>query len=192
MQKKSRICTTISSKHAALLNELAQEYGTQQKVLETALENLVKAPKPSLPLAPEDELFIRFSSEVKSLCVIQKEGFKLLLETVDMERFAEFSASNRPVEFLLEYMYRKPLKECTLKEVVEGSAMVTRMTRFYDTTACQDCGDYYLLTVTHNMGLNNSKTYLVGSEIMFKTYGARIESKITDCSVFIKIFKDGR
>lgn len=190
IQKKHRICTTISAKHWALLKKLEKEHDTQKNVLELALENLANNPGRGQPMAPEDELFIRLSSDSKALCTIQKNGLKRMLETIDIGEFEEFIAQDKPVEHAIEYIYQKPLKECTFKELIEGVVLLAKMTRYFDTINCKDNGDHYLLAITHNMGINNSRTFVIGAEMLFKAYGARYESKITDCSIFVKIYKD--
>lgn len=49
---------------------------------------------------------------------------------------------------------------------------------------------YVVVELTHEMGLKNSEIcdIMIGS--VFKNYGARIESKVSERGLFIKVFKN--
>ena len=49
----------------------------------------------------------------------------------------------------------------------------------FDTVDYMDNGDYYLLALTHSLGLNNSKLNQTTFESLFETCGANVESKIS-------------
>ncbi len=190
--KKNRVSTTISEKHWALLKKHAEKYSSQQKVLELALECLENNSKQPGPLSPEEELWTRIGCEVKSACIIQKDALKELLRTTDTGRLKEIVASDRPAEYVIEYYYQKPLKECTLKEVVEGIVINGKMAHWFDTINYTDDGDRYTIKITHDMGINNSIVHKILNESVFNTYGVRTESEISERSLFIKVFKNGK
>jgi hypothetical protein len=187
--KKHRVCTTISEKHWGMLKKYAEELDSQQKVLELALEQLGKSPKQAPPLSPEEELWLRIGREVRSACLIQKDGLRELLEMADAERFIDFVVRQRPIEYVLEYFYQKPLRECSLKEVMDGVVINGRISGWYDTIIYSDEDDHYTLKITHDMGLNASKIQGILHESAFKSYGVETESKIAERSIFIKVYK---
>jgi hypothetical protein len=47
-----------------------------------------------------------------------------------------------------------------------------------------------LLALTHSLGLNSSKLNLTTFESLFETYGASVESRISENTIFMKVFKD--
>ncbi len=60
----------------------------------------------------------------------------------------------------------------------------------FETVDYKDNGNYYLLVLTHSLGLNNSKLNVMKFESLFDTYGAKVESKISENTIFMKVFKD--
>jgi len=101
------------------------------------------------------------------------------METVNHERFKEHVTQNRPIECVIELFLQKSLKECSLKEVVDGLTIVFRTSHMFDTINYKDNGDYYMLVLTHGLGLNNSKLNLTTLESVFVAYGAYVESIIS-------------
>ena len=71
--KNNRISTTISSKHWAMLLKLAEEYGTQQKALELAIENLDSGPRSMHKPSLEEDAYTRVSTELKSICLLPRK-----------------------------------------------------------------------------------------------------------------------
>lgn len=188
--KKHRISTTISTKHWELLKKHAAKLETQQIVLELALESLENNSKHNPVQSPEEELWMRIGREVKTACLVQKEGLKELIETADIERVREYATHQKPIEYTIEYFYQKPLKECSLKEVIDGIVVNLKISNWLDTINYTDDGDHYTLKITHSLGLNNSKIFKIVNESVFKTYGVKAESNISEKSVFMKIFKN--
>ncbi len=84
----------------------------------------------------------------------------------------------------------KSLKECSLREVVDGLTTILRITHMFDTVDYEDKGNYYLLILAHSLGLNNSKLNLTILENVFKTYNVKLESTISEKTIFMKVFKD--
>ncbi len=188
--KNSRISTTVSSKHWALLNKYAEKYGTQQKALEIALDGLENNnSKPVVTLSPVEEIWMRIGKELNLVCLVQKECLNVILETVDMERIEAYVNEQKPFEYVLEFFYQKPLKDCNLKEIIDGIVINAKICHWFETVNYTDNGDYYTLNGTHDMGLNCSRINLLFVESLLKTYGARIESTISERTMFIKVYK---
>jgi hypothetical protein len=113
------------------------------------------------------------------------------METVDIGRFKEYVDEQRPVEFALEYYYRKPLKACSLQEIVDGLIHIIRSQGgIADSLNCVDDGKYYQINMTHCLGINYSKTMAMMQESLFKSYGVDYESHFSERSIFFKIFKN--
>ncbi|MGB8217187.1 MAG: hypothetical protein WCE94_07790 [Candidatus Methanoperedens sp.] len=187
---KRRISTTISTKHWELLKKHTTEFETQQKVIEYALDGLENGAKQAVAMSREEELWMRIGREVKSTCLIQKDGLKELIGTVDIGRYIEYVSRHKPVECVIEYYYQKPLKECSLKEVIDGIAINARISNWFDTINYTDDGGQYTLKMTHTMGINCSKMLNIVIESVFETYGVKTESKISESSLFVKVFKN--
>jgi hypothetical protein len=186
-----RISTTVSQKHWALLNKYSEIYHTQQKALELALESLEKSSDQSSQLSREEEAYIRVGREIKdTLFVSHKEFIKMLVETADMEQYKEYILSQKPEEFAFEYYYKKPLKACSLLELVEGMIINIRVQGSADEVNYADDGDHYTINITHNLGLNFSKMLVIRHESLFKSYGVKSESHFSEHSVFYKLYKN--
>ena len=171
-----------------IIKKHVDKFETQQKALEFALESLENSSKPSPELSREDKFWMAHKT-VNTACFIQKDGLKMLMETADIEQFEEYVTRNKPVEYVIEYYFQKPLKECSLNEVIEGLVVGARMSHFFDTIDYTDNGGHYTLLFTHSLGLNASKINLMSFESMFKTYGVKVESTISEKTIFMKIFK---
>lgn len=189
--KTHRISTTISQKHWALLNKYAEKYHTQQKVLEISLENLEKNIDYSPPLSIEDEVWIRMGKEIKStLLVFQKDYAKMMMETADIEQFKVYTAKEKPIEFAIEYYYRKPLKECSLKEIIEGMVLNIKVQNSSDSVTYTENNEYYTINIAHGLGINMSRMSVIMHESAFKSYGVRVESRFSERSIFFKVYKN--
>jgi hypothetical protein len=186
--KTHRISTTISQKHWELLKKHTEEYETQQKVLELALESLENSSKQSPELTREERTWLTQRS-MKTICSILKDSLKVLLETADIELFKEYLNKYKPLEYTIEYYFQKPLKEMSLKEVLDGVVIMGDMSNWFDTIDYANDGNHYTLLITHSLGLNNSKLNRMGIESLFETYGAKVESTISEKTIFMKIFK---
>jgi hypothetical protein len=188
--KNNRISTTISSKHWAMLLKLAEKHGTQQKALELAIENLENGSRPAPKPSPEEEAYTRVGSELKSICLLPKEALKLLLDTADLDKVRSYIDEQTPLEWTLEYNYQKPLREFSLKEVVDGIVFFGKMAHWFDTGIYTDDGDHYSMKISHNMGINGSRVNEMLIESVFRRYGVKTASTISERSIFIKVFKN--
>jgi hypothetical protein len=72
-----------------LLKKHTEEYETQQKVLELALESLENSSKQSPMLTEEEKLCINLI-QAKSVCIFEKNEFKILIENCNIELLLEF------------------------------------------------------------------------------------------------------
>jgi hypothetical protein len=64
------------------------------------------------------------------------------------------------------------------------------MSNWFDTVDCIDDGSHYARIITHCLGLNGSKLNLLTFESVFKTYGVKFESTVTEKMIFMKVFKN--
>lgn len=187
--KKYRLSTTISMRHWALLKKHGEKFESQQKVLEHALECLDNNLNQNRILTPEEELWLMLG-KVKSACLVQKDGFRVLLETIDFDRFTDYVASQKPLEFVIEYFCQKPLKECSLKEIMDALVFNGQVSNQFDKIEYSDDGDHYTLKLIHDLGMNNSKMLKIIYDSVFTSYGVKTDTNISGRSLFIKIYKN--
>jgi hypothetical protein len=186
--RKHRISTTISQKHWELLKKNIEKFETQQKTLEFALESLENDSIQS-PVLSREEKFWMAHRTVNTAVFIQKDALRIFYETADVELFKEYVTRHKPTEYVIEYYFQKPLKECSLNEVIEGLVVSTRLSHFFDTIDNVENGGHHTLIFTHSMGMNASKINLMTFESMFKTFGVKVESTISEKTIFMKVFK---
>lgn len=188
--KKHHIHTTISEKHWALLNKLAEKYETQQIALEKALESLESNPQSDAPQSMEDKIWGQCGRDFRKVIVIMhRASYKNLLDHADIDRFIEYMTKDIPMKSFIEHVSGKPLKDLTLKELLDAVITKVKIQNTADMINYTDDDDHYTLVITHGFGLNHSKVLQTGKESLFKSYGVRTESHITEKSVFIKIYK---
>ncbi|MDI9394824.1 MAG: hypothetical protein QM426_05135 [Euryarchaeota archaeon] len=186
---KRRISTTISQKHWDLLNKHLEKFETQQKVIEQALESLENSSKQNSSSIWETRCWM-FVKSTKSVCFVLKDGLKMLIEAADIELVKEFVTRNKPIEHSIEFYFQKPLKELSLREVIDGLVTVAITGNWFDIVDCKDESSHHTLMIIHSLGLNNSKINVIMIENLFKTYGVKAESTISEKTIFIKIFKN--
>lgn len=162
---------------------------TQKKTLELALECLENSSKPKLAFTEEEQFWMHMAS-VKATCLVQKDFLKTLIETADIELQKEYVTLHKPIEYAIEYCLQKPLRECSLNEVINGLVVSARMSHWFDTVDYSDDGGYYTLRITHSLGFNNSKIVQICHESVFKTYGVKAESVNSAKTMFMKVYKD--
>ncbi|WP_128860001.1 hypothetical protein [Methanocella paludicola] len=171
-----------------MLKKHMSKYETQQKVIEAALENLDNDSKQITGLSEEDELWLQIKN-IKSVCAIQRESFKILLETLNIDRYRDHVAEKKPLEFIVEVYYQKPLRECSLVEILDALVVLFKVSNLVDTVQYSDDGDHYTLKMTHDFGFNHSRLLKVLNEGFFRSYGAYADYIVSDRSLFIKIYK---
>ncbi len=156
--------------------------------MEKALESLEKNSKQCPELTFEQKYWLNCES-IDSMCCIPKDTVKILIDTANLNRFKKYVIQNKPLECVVEFILQKSLKECNLKEIVDGLMIAFKISHLFDTVDYKDNGDYYMLILTHSLGLNNSKLNIITLESVFKTYGVNIDSIVSEKTVFIKLFK---
>jgi hypothetical protein len=189
--KKYRLSTTISTKHWSLLNKYSEKYETQQKALERALECLDSSTLMSSLLSEEDKAWLLVGRDLRpQMVLVPKEMCKTWLETVDMDQFPDYVDKFRPMEFVIEYYYQKPLKACTLQEVLDCIILSCKISNNVDIISNADAGDYYELNITHTLGINLSKCHVMVIGSALRSYGVRFEYTLSERTVFFKIYKN--
>jgi hypothetical protein len=107
--KRHRIATTISEKHWELLKKHAEKFETQQKALELALECLENNSKQFPELTLEQKIWLLCES-ADSMCCVQKDALKILMETANIKRFKEYVIQNKPIECMVSYSIKNLLR----------------------------------------------------------------------------------
>ncbi len=187
--KKHRISTTISEKHWKLLKKYTERFETQQKALEFALENLENGGRNNV-LSPEDRIKWKYL-EFKPVCHVHKDIMLELLRTADYERLGKLFITMKIAEYQLLLCYQKPLKDMSLKEVVDGIVITSRAGNWLESIEYIDDGNYYTIIATHNAkDTDVSKMFEIFFGTLFESYGVKTESIVTEHSLFMKIFKD--
>jgi hypothetical protein len=186
--KNQRISTTISQKHWELLKKHAEVIGTHQKVLQLALESLDSHSIPEQ--SAENELWARMGRELKNVCMVQRELLKVAVENSDIEIIIKYMASENTLSYMTEYYCRKPLKKCSLKEVMNAVVISGRVANWFDAVNYTDDGKYYTINIGHSLGLNHSKLSKTLLETLFETYGVKTDSEISDRSIFVRVYKN--
>jgi hypothetical protein len=182
-----RISTTISEKHWKLLKKYTEIFETQKKTLEFALESLENGSKKNVSLTPEEQYWVKIK-RAKSLIIIEKSAFRLLIETADVELINELFIRDKTIEYIIEFYFQKSLEECSLKEVIDGLVINLKIANLVDTIDCIKDISYYKLMITHSFGSTFSKLVTISIENMFKAHGFNTESICSIKTIFIKIF----
>ncbi len=186
---KRRICTTISVRHWELLKKYTAKFETQQKALEAALENLESGSKQNPVISQEDRFWLQIR-ELKVIIHIHKDVFLEMVKTADYERVDKILATYGLAEYMIVFHYQKPLRECNLKEVMDGVVITARVANWLDTINYTDNSDHYTLIATHSIGnIKYSNSFKIFYQTLFEKYGIKTQSKISDNSLFMKIYK---
>jgi hypothetical protein len=187
--KKRRISTTISAKHWDLLEKYTEQFETQQKALEHALEHLERGAQNKVQ-SEEDRIKLKFV-EFKPVCILHKDIVLELFRTADCDRLCKLIISMKIAEYQLLLCYQKHLKDMSLKEVVEGIVVTSRIANWLESIEYIDDGNCYTIMATHNAkNASFSKIFELFFQNLFETYGVKTESTVTDHGLLMKIFKD--
>ncbi|HEY3273607.1 MAG TPA: hypothetical protein VGJ92_07600 [Methanocella sp.] len=190
--KRFHVHTTLSARHRELLKKHQERLETsQQKVLELALDSLENSPKSGTPLSPEMELWMRIGKELKpTIVIVEKEVMQILLKTADTERLASTMSRDRHIGYEIQYYLKKPLKECSLEEIIDGLIVTTRLANWMDAVITKEESDHYSIIITHSTGLESSKLFMTGYQSLFDSCGIRCEGNISEKNIFLKIYKN--
>jgi len=189
---KHRINTTISTKHWEILKKHTEKFDTQQKVLEVALERLENGSKQNTALSPEEDFWIRIRKEYgQNLCVLHKDIVKEFCKFGGFERMNKMANEMNLTETQVLFFCNKPLKECSLKEIMEAIVHTFKIVNIFDIIEYEDHGNFYLLSITHILNSGGSdKTFKLPFEKLFEKYGAKTESEESESNLFMKIYKN--
>jgi hypothetical protein len=188
IKTKHRISTTVSSKHWMLLKKYTEHFETQQKALEFALENLDNA-KHNNVLSPEDSIKAKYMG-FQSVCHLHKEIILELFRTADYDRLSTLLITMKIAESQLMLCYQKPLKDMSLREVMDGIVVTSRAGNWLESIEYKDDGNSYTLIAIHNyINSNYSNMFKIFFGSLFESYGVKTESSLTEHSLFMKIYK---
>lgn len=187
---KRRVNTTISEKHWEILQKHTDKFETQQKVLESALESLEKSLKQEHILSSGDQSWMFAGEDMSSSCMVHRDIFRVLIETADIERIKEVIYKQKPGEYLIARYYQKPLRKCSLKEVIDGLMFFIKAGNIPDTINCTDEGKHYFLKIVHGLNIKFSRSVEDMINCVLEDYGVRTENEISEKVLFIKIYKD--
>jgi hypothetical protein len=183
--EKCRVSTTISRKHWELLKKHKSNYETQQKALEQAIEMLEYSQNAAI--SPKANFWNHCGMEVGSICTVSRDALRAFFENSEIE--SVFQQTRGEVIYGMEENHNKPLKKMSIKEIMDGLVFSATASNWFDTASCIDNGEYYCLKYAHSLSLNGSKLTKLWLEELFKVYGVRTESHISEHTIFLKIFK---
>lgn len=187
---KRRVCTTISAKHWDLLKKYTEKFETQQKALEFALESLENDMKRSSAQFTDEQIWLLTGKGTESACVLHRDAFKVLMEGADVKRVIKIVTTQKTAEHMIAWYYQKPLKKCSLKEVLDGVIFFLKAAKIADTVNYVDSGNYCILKMIHGLDIRTSKMFNMFIESLFEAYGLKTESEISEKSLFMKIYKN--
>ena len=158
-------------------------------MLEAALESLENTSQKVMVSSLDEQRWMRVYREVKAVVITHKDILGSLVETADIEKVIDVINNQKMTEFMMSWLYMKPLSSCSIIEILDGILFFLRTGNMNDISGYSDDGDHYTLKLVHNLNLNNSKIFKAMIESTFNAYGARTESAISDKSLFVKVYK---
>lgn len=188
--KNHRISTTISEKHWVLLHKLVEKFQTQQKTLEIALENLENDSKHSTETSTrEDKAWMQIKKQ-NTVCVIDKNAFQLLIQNANCEPLYEYFIRNKLLESRIELLFKKPIKELNLEELIVGIVSAGKLINWIDTVEYTENDMHYSIVMSHSLGPEISKMISDSYRNMFNTNGIRAEITSSTKNIFLDVFKN--
>ena len=186
---KHRVNTTISAKSWELLKKYAAEYGTQQKALEFALENLENGKLQGEKLSQQEQFWLQ-AEKLNVVCLVHRDIFYELFKTANCEQLNELLMKQDMVGYMVAMYYEKPLKECSLKEVMNGIVAISNAGKAFDSFNYKDDGNHYTIKISHSARtINYSNSIKILFETLFKAYGVKTHSDVSENNLFIKVEK---
>lgn len=186
---KNHLHTTLSDKHFEILKKYTEKFGTQQKALEFALESLENNTKQSSVQSTDEQVWVLTGKGTESACVLHKDAVRALFEGADVKRIIKLVTTQKMAEHMVSWYYQKPLKKCSLKEVIDGVIFFLKEAKIFDAVNYVDCGNYYTLKMVHGLDIRTSKMFNIFMDSLFEAYGVKTESEISEKSLFMKIYK---
>jgi hypothetical protein len=191
---KHRINTTISAKHWEILKKHTENFETQQKVLEAALERIENGSERNCPLKRvcpfPQKGHDGIREALKSTCIIHKDLLKAFIEVSDLERLRELISSYKPLEHLIALYYLKPLQKCSLKEILDGLVFFIITGNVTDSINYIYEGNQHILRIVHSLNYKFSEMLKFILEDVFEAYGVKTETEISEKSLFMKIYRN--
>ncbi|HEY9245449.1 MAG TPA: hypothetical protein VIO11_01240 [Candidatus Methanoperedens sp.] len=189
---KHRINTTISAKHREILKRHTEKYGSQQKVLEAALESLENGSN-QYPLSPEEDYLLELHRKFGfNICVLSKTMVKESLKFGGFDRMIKKADEINLLETQIVIFCKKPLRECSLREIMEAIFHSLKLGNIYDIVEYEDHDNFYLLRITHylNFGGDTQKSLKLAYDKFFDKCGVKTESELSENNLFMKIYKN--
>jgi len=187
--EKRRINTTISAKHWEILKKHAAKNESQQKTLELALESLESSELPMQKLTPMEQIWLQ-TEKLNVVCLVHKDIFYELFKIADCELLNELFMKHNMAEYMIVMYYNKPLKECSLKEVMDGLMVVSNAAKVFDSINYRDDDNHYIIKITHSARtIKYSNSVKILLETLFNSYGLKIQCDISYSSIFSKVPK---
>lgn len=185
---KNHLHTTLSDKHFEILKKHKEIFGTQKKVLEFALESLENNSKRNLAQLKDDQVWMLTGRGTESASVLHIDAFKVLLEGADVKNIIKIMKNQKMAEHMIAWFYQKPLKKCSLKEVIDGLIFFLKASKIADTVSYVECDNYYILKMIHGLHIGTSRMFSMWIATLFESYGLKTESEISEKSLFMKIY----
>ena len=186
---KNHLHTTLSDKHFELLKKHKEKFGTQQKVLEFALESLENNSKKNLAQHKDEQVWVLSGRGTESASILHIDAFKVLLEGADVKRIIKIMKNQKMAEHMIAWYYQKPLKKCSLKEVMDGLIFFLKTSKIADMVNYVECDNYCILKMIHDLHIGTSRMFSMWIATMFESYGLKTESEISEKSLFMKIHR---
>lgn len=117
----------------------------QQKTLELALESLENNELPGQKLSSQEQFWLQ-SEKLNVVCLLHKDIFYELIKIADCELLNELFMKHNMGEYMIVMYYNKPLKECSLKEVMDGLMAVSNAAKVFDSVNYRDEDLHYIRT----------------------------------------------
>ena len=162
----------------------------EQKTLEIALERFENTELPDQKLTPMEQIWLQ-TEKLNVVCLVHKDIFYELFKMADCELLNELFMKHNMAEYMIVMYYNKPLKECSLKEVMDGLIVVSNAAKVFDSINYRDEDTHYIIKITHSARtIKYSNSVKILLKTLFNSYGLKIQCDISDSSIFSKVPKE--
>jgi hypothetical protein len=188
-EPRQRIYTTISKKHYSILKKYEEKYRTQAKTLELALELLN-----GKPLLSEEEQIWRIVYKTPRAVTINRDLlirlFEVFLERNGGEQeLRDLCTKSGYLCTLFLSILGKPVDQANLREAVDALYMLYNFSHFFERVSLREQDNFYELTLTHPGNKFYSMAFKIFTEIILKDLNLKIESRIEEHYLILKIYK---
>ncbi len=173
MAQKRRISTTISGRHWKILENLMEEYGSQQKVLEAALEKLADESPFSefTELQKQRALLLSYPGIV----IIPRQTIKHTLEG-NWEKIAEEGL----FELGILVTSGKMVENFGFRELVKSFCHLLKLLNLFDDIIPEEEGGVMKLKLIHQEGRTYSEYLANLNEHFFRRWGIECKTEISE------------